>query len=116
MTILRQDRGALDAALAQPALALLLLSGPDAGTARAVHDYADGLTRETPWRQVFLLTDLAVLTADETARWFQGQTGRWVGLQTSHADAVGRSGTVEELLDAAGAPDPFLVRRAFRRP
>ena len=112
MTRLVTSRAALERALEDPALTVLLIAGSD-GTPLAVHDLADGTeTPARPWRVAFLVTDLALLTAAEKRDW-ELADGRYAVLGGDPPKALADSGDAADLTRTSGEPSILRVRQAF---
>lgn len=110
MAIIDQDRGPLDAALADPDSVLLLLVGDTASHAQALHDESLRM-HDMPWRRVFLLRDVAVLTTAERARWVN--SNERYAYHRVEGNVDGKRGATSELLRTDGKPSILRIRSGF---
>ncbi len=114
--VVQQGRTRLDTALANPELTVLILSGPKESKAGTTHQAIASREWE-PWRRYFLVTDLALLTDMEKAKWFGGdRTDRYAVVGGSNQPkAVGKKGPIRDLLRNNGALSTLKVRLAFAK-
>ena len=113
MVVLTGSRAPLQALLDDDELSILVLSGAAAGSdARRVHDEVEELfERQQTWRRTVLVTDLALLTADERRDWLD-QPDRHAFVARRSRRTTGK-GTVGDLLKQNGEPSRRDLRRGF---
>lgn len=118
--IIREDRSALDARLADPmAIILLLRDAEENSPGREVHDFFHAHSEAwDPWHYCFLLTDLCPLSAEERAGWFDDQNRDRYAVLCLPNDAgkrrVGKKGRTSVDLYVAGHPDIFRILDALQ--
>jgi len=114
MTLIDDDRQALDAALLDPRKVLLLLAGPTISVASRVHTYIQAEMDMDANEDYFQILDQEnILTPKEREAWFGGADEHYATVRTANTEvaAVGRTGM---LLGASG-PSGIKIRKAMSR-
>jgi hypothetical protein len=118
--IIKSDRSALDARLADPDAILLLLRDPENNSpGQAVHDFfVANAGVWDPWHYCFLITDECPLTGQERADWFDDQNrDRYAVLCLPDANghrARAAHGQTSTKLYVNGLPDIFRILDALQ--
>lgn len=112
MVRLTTDRTELDAALGNDRFTLLIVAG-DSADANAIEALAEEKVTQ-PWRFVFLVTDLALLTAAETSAWVD-DVDQYCVLGGDAPKAVAEFDTIDALQRTDGRPSILRIRRAFAK-
>lgn len=117
MTTIKQNRKKLNEALEDKALTLLLISDDIGTQAEQVHDAADELLKSG--QEVFLITDLDVLTPTEKKHWFE-EGGHYVVVGGRNRVVAIRGMLTDLFLSAVppattGEPSPIEIRAVLAR-
>ena len=106
MSVVKQNRTRLDKALKNKAATLLLISDEAGDLAENVHGAAEVVAK--PGQLIFLLTDLSVLTTEESKLWF-AEGGHYAVVGGSHR-VVAIRGMLDDLFLSDGTPSPIEIR------
>jgi hypothetical protein len=112
MTEILDDRSELDEALDDPDVTLLVLSGDETTPAGEVHAKAEDL--DDPRCRTFWIRDLALLTDDERADWFDAP-GRYAVVCARRKGAkrerwTSVQGPLEDLMTRKGKPSAQKIQ------
>jgi len=103
------DRTQLNAALQDTDRTILILFGSDGSKSAEVYSSACKAITE-PFRNVFLVQNPGLLTAQEQTDWYSGDES-YVAL--SRSQAVVEKGAIAQLCFASGKPEARKIRRVF---
>ncbi len=108
-------RAKLDAFLDDPTLTLLLLFADTPGQ-RALAAAADTISAIRPWHQAVVVSDLSMLTSNETAL-LKAAADRYAVLGTGDDQTwvLADAGASQALLLASGKPSILRLRQAFAK-
>ncbi len=122
MSVIRNSRVSLSRRLEDATSTVLVLSGadgdedPEAEVAEAIHDLLQARKDMEPWREWFLVKNLAILTSAEREEWFGGSNnGRFAVLGGGVPKLTGPQGVVAKLLRKDGKPSILRIRRVFAK-
>ena len=117
MAVITSNVTALDVALKQQTLTVLILTGGQGSVAQQIHDLAEAELTQ-PWRRIFILRDRTVLSALTALTAAQRQALKLndderYATWNCTSMAAGPTGSTADLLRSDGQPSILRIRHVF---
>jgi hypothetical protein len=112
--ILTDDRGPLDDELSIKKRTIIVLSGDEDTKSGEIHEFIEERDWD-PWDRWFLVTDLSILTPEESYGWFIDKPNRHAVLGGTTPKVIAQKGSVNKLLRQNGKPSATKISKAFAK-
>ncbi len=114
MSVIHDSRTALDKALHDDRLTVIVLAGSPSSDAGKIYDRITQVI-DAPFRKAFLITSLEVLSPTECSQWFGGETERFAVIGGEGRTVVTRGPASDLMLSNGVYPSNLAIRSAFAR-